>query len=376
MDLHSTSYNPSWDEELNYRITLEELTYNAFFKFSFSKFREETPGNYNLLKFIKFNDAKEDNNSKIDIVENKLPELQIRKRRESWEGVTTNFIVFEVIEFGLHGLAVFNTTSNNLNRDIRWVAKYIQDIGICNYERITGLKGASCTAEYNHLKDLSDQMHKPLIKEGLICSGRYPSFDNSKEVTINDDMFEIMHRTILGLDSDSDIDWQDGISLIMEGCLKCFTFKKGVRSSEGNARAINLDIIKAIQTGVYSECERFDYNTPTGRWKSEQEMYRCVERVFRGWTVEYQSHPWFLGRQSYDVYVHGKNLAFEYQGKQHFKPIDFFGGEEGYLQRVELDKRKRELNRKNGVHLIYVNYWENINDALIRQKISELGIEL
>jgi len=44
----------------------------------------------------------------------------------------------------------------------------------------------------------------------------------------------------------------------------------------------------------------------------------------------------------------------EYQGEQHKKPVEYFGGEEAFADQQERDKRKRALSRENGVSLFYV----------------------
>jgi hypothetical protein len=46
-------------------------------------------------------------------------------------------------------------------------------------------------------------------------------------------------------------------------------------------------------------------------------------------------------------------VGIECQGLQHFKPINYFGGIEGFENRVRLDKLKKELCDKNGVELLY-----------------------
>lgn len=72
---------------------------------------------------------------------------------------------------------------------------------------------------------------------------------------------------------------------------------------------------------------------------------------------------------SYDVFIAGLNVAIEYQGKQHFEPVDFFGWEEGYRKTVERDKLKKQLSDEHGVKLIYINYWEDITMKLIDEKV-------
>ena len=75
---------------------------------------------------------------------------------------------------------------------------------------------------------------------------------------------------------------------------------------------------------------------------------------------------------SYDIFISGLNIAIEYQGKQHFEPVDFFGGEEGYKKTVERDKLKRKLSEENGIKLVYINYWEDVTIDLIKEKIESI----
>ena len=78
------------------------------------------------------------------------------------------------------------------------------------------------------------------------------------------------------------------------------------------------------------------------------------------------------GQLSYDVFVFGKNIALEYQGKQHFESVDIFGGKEAFEKQKERDFIKKKISEQCGVHLIYVNYWENITKDLIKKKIKEV----
>ena len=49
--------------------------------------------------------------------------------------------------------------------------------------------------------------------------------------------------------------------------------------------------------------------------------------------------PW-LNRQRLDFFLPDYNIAIEYQGEQHFKPIKYFGGEKRFIDRIERDKKK------------------------------------
>ena len=65
----------------------------------------------------------------------------------------------------------------------------------------------------------------------------------------------------------------------------------------------------------------------------------------------------WLGKQSLDFYLPDYNIAIECQGKQHFESRDRFGGIDGLKERIEKDKRKRRVCKKNDVKIIYyANY--------------------
>ena len=65
----------------------------------------------------------------------------------------------------------------------------------------------------------------------------------------------------------------------------------------------------------------------------------------------YQKRFGFLGRLSLDFYLPKHKLAIECQGRQHFEPIDYYGGMKAYREQVERDKRKSELCKENNIDL-------------------------
>ena len=69
---------------------------------------------------------------------------------------------------------------------------------------------------------------------------------------------------------------------------------------------------------------------------------------------------------SYDFYLPDYNLLIEYQGLQHEKPIEWFGGKKHFEIQQEHDKRKREYAEKNNIELLEIWYWEfdNIENIL------------
>lgn len=108
------------------------------------------------------------------------------------------------------------------------------------------------------------------------------------------------------------------------------------------------------------------------RWRSEREMFDVVYDTFDD--AKFQFRPDWLAPQNYDVFVPSINTAFEYQGIQHYKAIDFFGGEEALKKRILLDDRKKQLSKQHGVNLIEWHYEETITKATLKKKLTVLEL--
>ena len=98
--------------------------------------------------------------------------------------------------------------------------------------------------------------------------------------------------------------------------------------------------------------------------------------MFKDYKVVYQMRPFFLrskttGAQlSYDIFISGLNVAIEYQGVQHFQPVEFFGGEKNFERQLIRDREKYELSKENNVYLVYIKYDEEISEELIKNKVN------
>lgn len=86
------------------------------------------------------------------------------------------------------------------------------------------------------------------------------------------------------------------------------------------------------------------------KWKHELTLFHAVRGLYPD--TLYQYRPDWLGRQSLDLYIPSLRTAIEYQGIQHYLPVEFFGGEEALAQRRDLDRVKKELCAANSVRLI------------------------
>lgn len=66
----------------------------------------------------------------------------------------------------------------------------------------------------------------------------------------------------------------------------------------------------------------------------------------------------------FDFYIQDYDLCIEYDGIQHFKVIEYWGGEEKLKLTQKHDKIKNKYCKENNINLIRIRYDENINDKL------------
>lgn len=60
----------------------------------------------------------------------------------------------------------------------------------------------------------------------------------------------------------------------------------------------------------------------------------------------------------FDFYLPYQNILIEYNGEQHYKSIEIFGGEERFKQQIQHDSLKKEWCKNNNIPLIIISYKE------------------
>ena len=68
----------------------------------------------------------------------------------------------------------------------------------------------------------------------------------------------------------------------------------------------------------------------------------------------------------FDFYLPEYNMCIEYNGEQHYKSVDFWGGEKDYEKRILRDKIKKQYCIKNNIKLLVIKYCDNIEEILER----------
>lgn len=105
------------------------------------------------------------------------------------------------------------------------------------------------------------------------------------------------------------------------------------------------------------------------KWVAEYKLYSIAKFWYHDAVFQYS--PTWLNGQSIDVFLPGESVGIEYQGKQHFEPIDFFGGEEKLLENARRDITKLNLCEDNGVTLYYWNYDQRVSFSAVSSFLNK-----
>lgn len=134
----------------------------------------------------------------------------------------------------------------------------------------------------------------------------------------------------------------------------------------------NYKVVKAKYRDIFREKIGIS-RTSSAR---EKELYHTICKVLEG--VEnseiLRNNRDVLEGLELDIYIPDKELAFEYQGKQHEEPVNF-GGEEDpeeiLRKQKERDKKTRQKCKERDITLIEIWSDEEITEDSIRKKIKK-----
>ena len=253
-----------------------------------------------------------------EYVNENYPEINLKERYEKWDGITYYLILVE-----------FHKKDNTLVRG-------------CGY---------TVTKPHLYMTNLGEKF----IKTGNLKG----------EFRISLSEFEAFKKSWQGVKRQT----------LLEEHMTYFFIEQNFRE-KNNVWQYADKLIKQAEQGLYKDYARSTYIRPVYKWTTEELVLKIVKRLYKNYTVIYQHKPFFLispfgGQMSYDIYIQNLNVAIEYQGEQHFHPVEFFGGEGSFEKQKIRDKAKYELSKKHGIKLVYINFNENITSSLVREKIEK-----
>lgn len=102
---------------------------------------------------------------------------------------------------------------------------------------------------------------------------------------------------------------------------------------------------------------------------SETILTKIVQRIFSEHKIIRHYRPEWLDGLELDIYIPNLKLGIEYQGQQHFHPVDAWGGKKALEELRERDAKKRALCEELNIKLIEVDYTEPLSYEYIKQKL-------
>lgn len=99
--------------------------------------------------------------------------------------------------------------------------------------------------------------------------------------------------------------------------------------------------------------------------KGEREISELLTEM----NIEYKSQFRFddcrnIKKLPFDFYIPSMNLCIEYNGEQHYRSVDFFGGIESFNKRIINDNIKKKFCNENNINFLVIRYDENISEKL------------
>jgi len=137
-----------------------------------------------------------------------------------------------------------------------------------------------------------------------------------------------------------------------------------VKTTEKIARTLNNEIENLTR-------QEFGFRKIGDGFVTETLLYSIIKNMFPDTTIIRHHRPEWLNRLELDIFLPDLSLAFEYQGQQHFYPVDAWGGKAKLLELVERDKLKRTLCQTKNITLIEIDYTEPMTEKYIKEKLKK-----
>jgi len=167
---------------------------------------------------------------------------------------------------------------------------------------------------------------------------------------------------------------------IGQGCPKCANIKNGIDKNHTNEKFKELSLKIHGDKYIYDKVNYINNHTEVciicpkhGEFYQKPNVHllghgcpKCASSLLENELIElfnYNNIEYihrakrrkinWIDTLELDFYLPKYKIAIECQGIEHFKPINFFGGEKKYKSTLERDKKKLKLCEENGVKLLY-----------------------
>lgn len=240
------------------------------------------------------------------------------------------------------------------------------------------LKGRGCPKCSKHIKRTHEEYVNEVstINSNIEVLGEYVN-----------NITPILHRCLI-----HDVEWNAIPANILRGhgCRKCGNeILSNARSKDSfryveDVKNINSNIIVVgeyvnAHTPIKHKClvDGFEWSAKPNNILSGRGCPVCSEslgeRRVRQWLDKheftYEQQKSFKNCRNiktlpFDFYLPDYNVAIEYQGEQHYRPINYFGGERKFKTQQKRDCIKRDYCKNNNIILLEIPYYANVEEEL------------
>jgi len=114
---------------------------------------------------------------------------------------------------------------------------------------------------------------------------------------------------------------------------------------------------------------KFGFKNVGESWANETLIYHLMKIIYPNDRIFFHHRPEWLNGLEIDVYNETQKIGIEYQGIQHYKPIEYWGGEDALEKTKERDKKKKQICSDLKIKLVHITYKEDVTIDLLREKI-------
>lgn len=141
--------------------------------------------------------------------------------------------------------------------------------------------------------------------------------------------------------------------------LKDYKLVKSFEYVKNNTKNIEL-ICKYNHTWISSyQYLSHGFGCPTC---NQSKLEFKISKLFEKYNIIYisQYRTKWLRKQTLDFFLPEYNIAIECQGAQHFKSVEYFGGDKKFKSVLKLDQHKFELCESNDITVLYYSDYTNL----------------
>ena len=300
--------------------------------------------------------------------------------------LSTNYPYYELLD----------TTYNGCKHKMRFICHRHEDKGI-QYNTIDNIMNNHHVCRYcgyetgGRYKEIDETIIKDRIDElGLIYVGRFK--ENGSSIV----KFICPHHKDKGVQR---ITW-DHLKTCSIGCPYCYGKYKTTQDFVNEMSLINRDVkilgeYKGYSNPIKCKCNicGYEWETSIASLRQGNGCIKCssskgekkIEQYLEANNICFEKQKIFRDCKSisllkYDFFVPSLNTVIEYDGEQHFKPVDFGGkGFDFAKQQFKNNKVRDEIKNKycsdNNIILIRIPYFEYDNiDQILDEKLMTKAI--